>query len=372
MNEPNRNSPHGAGGGGRKAFAMLGAVALLGAAAHLSNSPLPPAPAVAAEQPKEKKPAAPTAGAVAAANAFLDALDAGQREKAVLEFGSDKKPNWSNLPVTFVPRNGVKLGDLTKEQRDKAMGVVAAVLSKDGYQKVVDIMDGDQKLLDNPKGGGKGGGKGPMFGKDLYYLAIFGRPSETKPWMVQFGGHHLGVNVTVVGKHFVLTPTHTGAQPGAVPARRRRGAAARPGERRRVQADGRAGREAAETGGNRGAAAGRTAAGAGTGREGAPPPKGIKGSALTKEQQTLLLDVIGAWVNIVEPEAAAARLAAIKGKIGETYFAWSGPTERGKAAYFRVQGPTVVIEYAPQGGTDHIHTVIRNPEDEYGAGSAKR
>ena len=86
----------------------------------------------------------------------------------------------------------------------------------------------------------------------------------------------------------------------------------------------------------------------------------------------MLLDVIGAWVNIVEPEAAAARLAAIREKVGETYFAWSGPTERGKAAYFRVQGPAVVIEYAPQGGTDHIHTVIRNPEDEYGAGSAKR
>ena len=71
------------------------------------------------------------------------------------------------------------------------MDVVAAVLSKDGYQKVVDIMDGDQTLV-------RGG------------RAMFGKPSETQPWMVQFGGHHLGVNVTVIGKHFVLTPTHTG------------------------------------------------------------------------------------------------------------------------------------------------------------------
>ena len=70
--------------------------------------------------------------------------------------------------------------------------------------------------------------------------------------------------------------------------------------------------------------------------------------------------------------AAASRLEAIKEKIGDTYFAWSGPTETGKAAYFRVQGPAVVIEYAPQGGTDHIHTVIRNPEDDYGAGQIKR
>jgi hypothetical protein len=37
-----------------------------------------------------------------------------------------------------------------------------------------------------------------------------------------------------------------------------------------------------------------------------------------------------------------------------------------------VQGPGTVIVCAPQGGTDHIHTVSRNPRDEYGAGSAKR
>jgi hypothetical protein len=111
----------------------------------------------------------------------------------------------------------------------------------------------------------------------------------------------------------------------------------------------------------------------GPGRDGRTiEPKGIKGSALTADQKALLLDVIGAWVNIVEPDAAAARMAAIKGTIGETYFAWSGPTAKGSAVYFRVQGPTVVIEYAPQGGTDHIHTVIRNPQDDYGAGLLKQ
>ena len=337
-----------------------------------------PAPVAVAGGEKGEKPAAPTPRAVAAANAFLDALDAKQREKALYEFGSEKKPNWSNLPVTFVPRNGVRLGDLTKEQRDKAMGVVAAVLSKDGYQKVIDIMDGDQKLVEGKGGKGKGGkgkggkgGKGPMFGADQYYLAIFGKPSETKPWMVQFGGHHLGVNVTVVGKHFVLTPTHTGAQPALF---KRDGKEVRPlgpendaafklvdalDEKQRAQA-----------------VIGERPQGElllGPGRDGKTiEPKGVKGSALTADQQALLLDVIGAWVNIVEPEAAAARMAAIKEKIGETYFAWSGPTDKGSAAYFRVQGPTVVIEYAPQGGTDHIHTVIRNPEDDYGAGQLKR
>jgi Protein of unknown function (DUF3500) len=359
------------GGGGRKLFAFLGAVLVIGAALYLARPSLPDP--LAADEPKDKKPAAPTPRAVEAANAFLDSLDAKQREKAAYEFGSDKKPNWSNLPVTFVPRNGVKLGDLTKEQRDKAMSVVAAVLSKEGYQKVIDIMDGDQKLLDNPgKGGGKGkAGNGPMFGKDLYYLAIFGKPSETQPWMVQFGGHHLGVNVTVIGKNFVLTPTHTGAQPSLF----KRGETdvhplGRENETAFKLMDSLDEKQKAQ------AIIGERPQGElllGPGRDGKTiDPKGIKGSALTKEQQALLLDVIAAWVNIVESDAAAARLAAIKEKIGETYFAWSGPTEKGKAVYFRVQGPAVVIEYAPQGSTDHIHTVIRNPEDDYGAGELKR
>src|SRR5580700_6529806 len=106
------------------------------------------------------------ANAVAKANAFLDTLDGPERERALREFDSAKKPSWSNLPVTMVPRNGVRLGELTKEQRALAMGVVAAVLSKGGYQKVVDIMDGDQQLANNAGKGkaGKGGGnaRGPM------------------------------------------------------------------------------------------------------------------------------------------------------------------------------------------------------------------
>jgi hypothetical protein len=323
-----------------------------------------------ASDEKDKKATAPTPRAVAAANAFLDALDAKEREKALYEFGSAKKSNWSNLPVSFVPRNGVRLGDLTKEQRSRAMDLVAAVLSRSGYQKVVDIMDGDQKLADAAGRGGRGKG-GPLFGADQYYLAIFGKPSATEPWMVQFGGHHLGLNVTVIGTHFVLTPTHTGAQPALF---KRDGKDVRPlgvendtafalihafDEKQRAQAM-LAERPQQELL-------------LGPGRDGKKiEPQGIKGSALAADQQGMLLDVIGAWVNIVEPDAAKARMEEIKGNIGETYFAWKGPTAKGSAVYFRVQGPSVVIEYAPQGSTDHIHTVVRNPKDDYGVGLLKR
>ncbi len=359
MNEP--IYPASGRGGITRLLALLGVALFVGLSLYASREP--------ATRIDDEKAAAPTTNAVEAANVFLNVLDARQRDKALYEFASDKKPRWSNLPVTMTPRNGVKLGDLNKEQRKRAMEVVAAVLSKEGYQKVIDIMDGDQKLAD--RGGGKGPkGKGPMFGADLYYLAIFGKPSATKPWMVQFGGHHLGVNVTVIGKHFILTPTHTGAQPALF---QRDGKDVRPlglendtafklinalDDKQQAQAI--LGKRPQQMI-------------LGPGQDGRKiDPQGIKGSALTADQRAMLLDVIAAWINIVEPEAAKARLAQIKDKLAETYFAWSGPTTKGSAAYFRVQGPTVVIEYSPQGGTDHIHTVIRNPEDDYGAGLLKR
>jgi hypothetical protein len=68
----------------------------IGAALNLASSPT--TPIATADEPKGKQPAASTPGAAAAANAFLDSLDAKQREKSMLEFGSAKKPNWSNLP----------------------------------------------------------------------------------------------------------------------------------------------------------------------------------------------------------------------------------------------------------------------------------
>src|SRR5579884_20593 len=151
MNEPIRTPPPATGCGGRKSLALVSTVLLLGIALYASRTLVPPAPAIAVED--ERKP---TASAVVAADAFLEALDVQQRHQAQYEFSSARKSRWSNLPVTFVPRNGVRLGDLTKKQRNLAVAVIAAVLSKGGYQKVVNIMDADQQLADRSGQAGRG------------------------------------------------------------------------------------------------------------------------------------------------------------------------------------------------------------------------
>ena len=77
-------------------------------------------------------------------------------------------------------------------------------------------------------------------------------------------------------------------------------------------------------------------------------PEGIRASALSAPQQTMLLDLVREWTGIMNDAFAEPRMAEIRANLPDTYFAWSGPTTNGSAAYFRIQGPTLVIEYAPQ------------------------
>lgn len=359
---------HSSQGRRRKIQFLAAFAALTIAGISLYASQRSAQPAQEAKQKGDDKALARATKAVAAAKTFLDSLDAKERAKATLDFGSAKKSGWSNLPVSIVPRNGVRMGDLSKAQKDAALGLLAATLSKQGYQKLIDIVDADETLVTGK--GGKGGKGKVVLGKDEFYLAIFGTPSVTDPWMVQFGGHHLGINITVAAKTFVLTPSHTGTQPESFT---RGGKAIRPlgGENDRAFAlmatlDDKQKAQAIVS-----AKPGNLVLG--PGKDGKTiKTEGIKGSALTEKQQALLLDVVGEWVNIVNDDDAAARLAEIKSKIADTYFAWSGPTAKGSAAYFRVHGPTLLIEYAPQGSTDHIHTVIRDPTNDYGQKLIKR
>jgi len=69
---------------------------------------------------------------------------------------------------------------------------------------------------------------------------------------------------------------------------------------------------------------------------------------MTAAQRDMLLDVAAAWVNIVNDAAARPKLAEVRASIADTYFLWSGDLTRPGYAYFRLQGPTVHIEYAPQ------------------------
>jgi hypothetical protein len=208
-----------------------------------------------------------------------------------------------------------------------------------------------------------------MFGMDNYWLAFLGTPSTTAPWMLQFGGHHLAINLTLGASNASMTPSLPAAQPAKYTFE---------------------GKEIRPLGAENDKAFALINALDATQREQAIlkyrvadlvlgptedgrtiQPEGLRASAMTAKQQDMLLDLAKEWAGIVTDAFAEPRMAELKANLPQTWFAWSGPTTNGSQAYFRIQGPTLVIEYAPQGSLDHIHTIYRDPTNDYGAKFAK-
>ena len=207
------------------------------------------------------------------------------------------------------------------------------------------------------------------FGEDEYYLAFLGAPSVSTPWMLQFGGHHLAINMTLAGREATLAPSHTAAQPATYSFE---GRTVRPlGDENDLAFALMATMDDAQ---RTQAILGSTMADLvlGPGQDGRTiQPEGLPASKLSAAQQAKLLDLVREWVGIANDGLAAPRMDEIRTHLPQTYFAWSGPTTPGSAAYFRIQGPTLVIEYAPQRGVDHIHTMYRDPTNDYGARYAR-
>lgn len=320
-----------------------------------------------------------TARAVAAADAFLATLDEGQRRKANLDFNEKTRTVWSNLPsgitmqVGATERNGLKLGAMTPAQEKAALALVAATLSPDGFRKAMAIVDADQ-VLEVRSAPTRAATAAIRFGRAEYYVSILGKPSTTDPWMMQFGGHHLAINVTLAGRENVLAPTHTGTQPASYAVG---GKLIRPLGDENDRAFELVNALTADQ--QKQAILGYEVRNLvlGPGTDGKTiAPEGVRASGFTPAQRKVLLALVREWVGILEDQAAAAKMKEIEAGLAETYFAWAGPTTNGKGAYFRVQGPSVFIEYAPQGAgennIDHIHTIYREPANDYAAKAARR
>jgi hypothetical protein len=319
-----------------------------------------------ASTPADAAATAATARIVASAQALLATLDASGRTKVQFPFDSPQKTRWSNLPTGIFERGGLRLGDLTPAQRAAVTSLLTTAFSPDGYRKIVEIVGGDEALL---RGSPSGGGGRVKFGEDEYYLAFVGVPSVDAPWMLQFGGHHLAINLTLAGRQATLAPSHTAAQPATYSFE---GRTIRPlGDENDRAFALMATLDAAQ----RSQAILPFAVAdlvLGPGQDGRTiQPEGLRASALSASQQTLLLDLVREWAGIATDALAAPRMDEVRASLPQTWFAWSGPTTPGSAAYFRIQGPTLVIEYAPQRGVDHVHTIYRDPTNDYGARLAR-
>lgn len=306
---------------------------------------------------------------VDAAEHLIGTLNETQRKALMFSFDDqEQRRRWSNLPVTMVERRGLRMGDLTEEQKAAVFGMLKATLSQRGFQQVIDNMNGDE-LLNQRGGRGR-----PMFGKDEYFVSILGEPSTSSPWMWQFGGHHLAINATIAGDQITLSPSLTGGQPVDYELEGR--------QVRQLAGDedksfalvnaltNQQLEQAAVDDEITNLAYGPTAENI------EPRQEGIKAADLDANQQAMLVELIRERIGILNEVHAEMAMKEIVDTLPETYFAWFGPTQEGSAASYRIQGPRVIIEYAPQhlGGdlTEHTHAMYRDPTNDYGAAIVDR
>ncbi|WPL55459.1 DUF3500 domain-containing protein (plasmid) [Qipengyuania sp. HL-TH1] len=300
---------------------------------------------------------------VSAAEAFLTTLSDEQRAAVVYDFDDNaQRARWSNFPTSFVERGGIMRKDLSQDQLAALDALLREVLSADGFRNARMQMAADDTLV---------GGDGPAadFGSGFYYVAFLGEPSTDAPWMLQFGGHHMAYNMTFVGAKASFSPMLTGGQPLTIQFEgkevyitREEVAASRNflgslTESQRGEAI-------------RGDAVINILLGPGA-HGTVITDEGVRGADLDERQRELLLAVVEARVGQFNARDAAAKMAEVRATIGDTWFAWWGPTEPFGAAYFRVTGPAIMMEYGPQEMgddiTEHAHNMYRDPGNDYGA-----
>jgi len=305
-------------------------------------------------------PAGPAlSGMAAAANAFVASLERAQRSKAIFDFDAAERMNWHFVPR---PRHGLPLKEMSVEQRELARNILRAGLSQRGYLAASTIMELELALREL--------GEDPRIrDPELYFFSVFGTPSRTAPWGFRAEGHHLSLNFTIARDSLIATaPAFFGANPAEVRSGARRGLRALAAEedvaRELVLSLDERQRAAATIS----TAAPRDIVTGNAARVEPLSPVGIRVSDLRPEQVAILVRLLEVYLGrMADPIAARRRAALERTDLHAVAFAWSGSTRPREPHYYRIQGPSFLVEYDnTQNGANHIHTVWRDFEGDFG------
>lgn len=313
-----------------------------------------------------------TAGA-----AFVASLTDEQRGTAVLEYGTPQRVKWHFIPLA--ERKGLQVKHMTPPQRTAALALLRTALSESGYGKATQIMALEALLHELEKG--KTGA--PIRDPERYYFTLFGKPAADAKWGLSVEGHHLSLNFVVDKGHVAsTTPTFFGDNPADVKAEVagiKKGTrvlaqeeelafqlirSCSPEQVSKVLIEAKAPKEIRAVG------------------EPQPPtdsPAGMPARELKKEQFALLRQLIEVYAGNLPSAVAEARMAAIeKAGYDNVYFAWAGADKPGIGHYYRIQGPTFLIEFinvqpdAAGNVANHIHSVWRDMAGDFDIAIAKK
>ena len=298
----------------------------------------------------------------AAANQFLETLSARQKAKTQFSFDEQERYNWHYIPKD---RKGISLSDLNEDQRKAAMNLLRTALSDTGFNKTIAIIELEAVLREVEGRSSNDDYRDP--GK--YYFSIFGNPAADSIWGWRLEGHHISFNFSTENNRLVSgTPGFLGANPAIVLSGSEKGKQILKDETELGFAllhslDAKQMEKAiinAEAPGEIITAANRKAM--------ISDPGGILYSELNDAQQKKFLQLLSIYIHRYTRLFAMDMMQDIEiAGLTNLRFAWAGAQQPGNPHYYRIQGPTIIIEYDnTQNNANHVHTVIRDLKNDFG------
>ncbi|MCR6630998.1 MAG: DUF3500 domain-containing protein [Magnetospirillum sp.] len=289
--------------------------------------------------------------------AFLDSLDHARQQDALYPFDAGERFDWHYVPRL---RPGLHLRDMEAGQRRAAMALLRSGLSDTGFAAAEGIMALEEVLkplepsMDYDPGN--------------FAFTIFGNPEMGAPWSWRVDGHHLSITFTIAADDTVVALPHfMGANPAAFDdAHRVHSVLGAEEEMARALILGMDGSRRHRT------VIAQQAPGeilTGPGRERSlSRPAGLPLAAMAEGESTQLLELVAVYAHRLRPEMAQWELDRLHeaGTAG-LHFAWAGGLLQGEPHYYRIHGPTLLIEYDnTQNRANHIHTVWHDPALDFG------
>jgi hypothetical protein len=312
-----------------------------------ANTPVPAATSQLGATPAGPTVAALSNDVTSLAVRYLDSLDASQRAKSTYAFNDPELTRWHWTTPQNFPRNGLPLSEMQTSQRDAAFALLQASQSAYGLQKALDIISLQNDLGNDP---------------ERYYVTVFGTPG-VEPWGWRWEGHHLSWRENFINGKLSVTPFFLGAWPtvsnAGLKAMEREEWAGRElvtslneGQRPVAIIDQALGRHFTQ---NQVYVTPLEAA-------------GISTSDMNTDQQALVMEIIHKYLDTLPDMVSASHLDRLLGAGFENItFAWTGSLEAQHPYYYRLQGPTFLMEHdnSRNRGT-HIHSVWRDFAEDFG------
>jgi Protein of unknown function (DUF3500) len=300
-----------------------------------------------------------------AANAFLGTLTTAQKALANLKFEDTSRLKWDNVPMGQVTRHGVQFKDLSDTQHIAVHSLLRTVLSPQGYQKMLFIIQFDQGIHDRLMKTDTV--LAQRYGNKNYWTTIFGEPNKDKIWAWKFEGHHISLNFTHSPKGVTCTPMFVGINPALTTTGAYAGyhimfeendfgnqlfndlsldlkqkALVNP-HPKDADVMTRVGKEAH-----------------------LKDRKGLKYAEMTPKQQDLVEKIIKTWVENLTPVLAGEKMKRALANRKEMLFTWQGSLNANELHYYSIKTADFIIEFTNRdGGIHHYHTLWRDLTEDF-------